>query len=269
MDYIFEQLKSFGNAAFEFFIRLVICIAILAVGMWLVKWIVKRFTKSHLYARLDTSLCRFLVSFMRILLYVLLFITAASTVGIPVTSFVTILASAGVTIGLALQGALSNLAGGVMILIFKPFKIGDFIEMSLGSGTVTDITVFYTKLCTPDNKLITVPNGQITGTSITNYSANDKRRVDLTFTASYAGDSDKVISVLLETARANELVLDDPAPFAALSAHRDSALEYVLRVWCATADYWTVNFELQNSVKKAFDANGIEIPFPQLNIHTN
>lgn len=269
MDYLFDQLKKFGDSAFEFLMRLLVCAVILAVGMWLVRWFMKRISKSHLYGKMDKSLGRFLNSFIRIVMYVLLFITAASVVGIPVTSFVTLLASAGVAIGLALQGALSNLAGGVMILIFKPFVIGDYIEITSGSGTVTDITVFYTKLCTPDNKLVTVPNGQLTSAAITNYSANDKRRVDLTFTASYNSDTDKVISVLLDTARAHKLVLDDPEPFAALSAQRDSSLEFVLRMWCKSEDYWTVSFDIQSSVKKEFDLNGIEIPFPQLDIHTN
>ena len=261
MDFLFEQLKKFGDSAFEFLMRLLVCVIILAIGMWLVKWFMRRFVSSRLYGRLDESLGRFLISFIRIIMYVLLFITAAS--------FVTLLASAGVAIGLALQGALSNLAGGVMILLFKPFKIGDYIEITSGSGTVTDITVFYTKLCTPDNKLITVPNGQLTNAAITNFSANDRRRVDLVFTAAYSSDADKVVSVLLDVARAHSLVLDDPAPFAALNAQRDSSLEFVLRMWCMSDDYWTVNFDIQKSVKKAFDENGIEIPFPQLDIHTN
>ena len=269
MDFLFDQLKKFGDSAFEFLMRLLVCVVILAVGMWLVKWFMRRFVNSRLYGRLDESLGRFLVSFIRIIMYVLLFITAASVVGIPMTSFVTLLASAGVAIGLALQGALSNLAGGVMILLFKPFKIGDYIEMASGSGTVTDITVFYTMLCTPDNKQITLPNGQLTNAAIINYSANDRRRVDLVFTAAYNSDADKVVSVLLEAAGAHSLVLKDPAPFAALSAQRDRALEFVLRMWCMSGDYWTVNFDIQKSVKRAFDENGIEIPFPQLDVHTN
>lgn len=268
MEYLFEQLRKFGDSAFELLMRLLICFLILAAGAWLVRWFIRRFTKSRLYLRLDKSLARFLVSFLRIVMYILLFITAASVVGIPTTSFVTLLASAGVAVGLALQGALSNLAGGVMILIFKPFEIGDFIETSSGSGTVADITVFYTKLCTPDNKLVTVPNGQLTNTAVTNYSANDKRRVDLVFTAAYDSDADKVTELLMKTAAAHPLVLSDPAPFAALSAQKDSSLEFVLRLWCDSENYWTVNFDLQSSVKKAFDKQGIEIPFPQLDIHT-
>lgn len=268
MDFLFEQLKKFGDATFEFLLRLAVCIVILSVGVCLIQWLIKRLTKSRLYGKMDESLGRFLASFLKILMYVLLFMTAASIVGVPITSFVTLLASAGVAIGLALQGALSNLAGGVMILIFKPFKIGDYIEISSGGGTVTDITVFYTKLCTPDNRLITVPNGQLTGTAITNFSANDTRRVDFAFTASYNSDTDTVIGILLNVADSNNLVLKDPAPFAALSAQKDSSLEFVLRVWCASGDYWTVNYDIQSAVKKSFDENGIEIPFPQLDIHT-
>ena len=187
--------------------------------------------------------------------------------GIPTTSFVTALASCGVAIGLALQGALGNLAGGIMILVFKPFRVGDYITTASSSGTVSNITIMYTMLKTPDNKVITIPNGTLTNSVIENYSASDERRVDLVFTTSYDCDIDKVKTVLLDAVKKHERILKNPEPFARLTKHGDSALEYTVRVWCKAADYWDVNFDLIETVKKDFDANGISIPYPQMDIH--
>ena len=187
--------------------------------------------------------------------------------GIPTTSFITALASCGVAIGLALQGALGNLAGGIMILIFKPFKIGDYITTASNSGTVSNITIMYTVLKTPDNKVITIPNGTLTNSVIENYSSSDKRRVDLVFTTAYDCDIDKVREILLAAANGHAKVLHEPEPFARLTKHGDSSLEYTMRVWCNADDYWDVNFDLIETVKRDFDANGISIPYPQMDVH--
>ena len=171
-------------------------------------------------------------------------------------------------IGLALQGSLANIAGGFVLVIAKPFAIGDFIISGDISGTVEEIGIFHTKIITIDNKRIVVPNSTISNATLVNATAMKTRRVDLTFTASYDNDIDKVERVLTEVCRAHRLVLDDPAPFARLSAHKDSALEYTVRAWCNTDDYWTVYFDLFRDVKNAFDKNGISIPYPQVDVHT-
>ena len=237
------------------------------MGSKLIKLAKKWIKKSPKLGKVDMGVRTFLSSFLGIMLYAVLFVSIAMILGIPTTSFVTALASCGVAIGLALQGALGNLAGGIMILIFKPFKVGDYINTSAASGTVTNISIMYTVLKTPDNKVITIPNGTLTNSVIENYSASDERRVDLKFTASYDADVDKVKGILLSVAESHHKVLKDPAPFARLTNHGDSALEYTVRVWCKASDYWDVNFDIIETVKKEFDANGISIPYPQMDIH--
>ena len=213
------------------------------------------------------SLRSFLASTANILLYFVLIITVASTLGIPATSFITILASCGVAIGLALQGALSNFAGGLMLLLFKPFKVGDFIEVSGESGTVTEVTVVYTVILTTDNKRITIPNGTLTNSVIKNYSAEELRRVDLTFNTSYDCNIDKVKDIITQVIEAHPMTLSEPEPLVRLSAHSDSSLTYTVRAWCKSENYWDVNFDLTEQVKKAFDNNNIQIPYPQVDVH--
>ena len=170
-------------------------------------------------------------------------------------------------IGLALQGSLANIAGGFILLIFKPFAVGDYILTENTEGTVTEIGIFYTRLLTLDNKRVTIPNAKVSNETLVNATAEGKRRVDLLFTASYADPADAVERALLAACAQNPLILEDPAPFARLSGHKDSALEYTVRAWCKTEDYWTVWFDLQRDVKNAFDRAGITIPFPQVDVH--
>lgn len=259
-DFLFELFASLG-------LKIVAALVILFVGSKFIKLAKKWIKTSPKLDKVDMGVRTFLGSFLGITLYAILFISIAMVLGIPTTSFVTALASCGVAIGLALQGALGNLAGGIMILIFKPFKVGDFIETSSNSGTVTNITIMYTVLTTPDNKVITIPNGMLTNSVIENYSESEERRVDLLFTTGYECDIDNVKAILLDAANRHEKVLKNPAPFARLTNHGDNALEYTLRVWCKAPDYWDVNFDLVEDVKKAFDANGISIPYPQMDIH--
>lgn len=260
LDLLMEFATSWG-------IKLLAALVVLVIGLRIVKAFTKWFKKTPKLNKLDDSLRVFLVSFLRILLYVVLIITVAMIIGIPATSFITILASCGVAIGLALQGSLSNFAGGLMILFFKPFKVGDYIEAAGESGTVVDISVVYTVLLTPDNKRITLPNGSLTNSPIENYSAEKLRRVDLTFNAAYGCDVNKVKDIITKVISTNEKVLKDPEPFVRLSQCAESALTYTVRVWCDGADYWDIYFDLLERVKLAFDENGIEIPYPQIDVH--
>ncbi len=260
LQFLWELLASFG-------VKLVGAILVLLVGSKLVKWIKKWIKKSPKLDRVEPGVRTFLASFSSVALYVFLFLTVAMILGIPTTSFITALASCGVAIGLALQGALGNVAGGIMILLFKPFKIGDYITTPDAAGTVSNITIMYTVLTTPDNKVITIPNGTLTNSVVENYSAVENRRVDLTFTTAYDCDVEQVKAILMRVVGAHEKVLQDPQPFARLSKHADSALEYTVRAWCKATDYWDVHFDLMETVKKEFDANGISIPYPQLDVH--
>ncbi len=260
LNFLFDLFASFG-------MKIIAALVVLFVGRKLIKFVKKWIKTSHRFDSVDAGVRTFLSSFLSIALNIFLFISIAMILGIPTTSFITALASCGVAIGLALQGALSNLAGGIMILIFKPFKVDDYIVTPSASGTVFGISIMYTTLKTPDNKVITIPNGTLTNSVVENYSASKERRVDFVFTTDYNCDIEKVKSVLLDTANRNELVLKDPAPFARLSNHGESSLEFTLRVWCKADDYWTVNFDLLEAVKKEFDKNGISIPYPQMDIH--
>lgn len=247
--------------------KLLSALVVLVVGLKLIKWAKKRLKSAKRLGKIDEGVRSFLVSFTGIALYTALLITVAMMLGIPTTSFLAGVASLGVAVGLALQGALSNFAGGLMILLFKPFRVGDYIVTDNASGTVSAITVVYTVLKTPDNKVITVPNGTLTNTVVENYSAVDTRRVDLSFGVSYDSDVENVKALLLSVVSKNEKVLADPEPFARLSEHGESALVFSVRAWCRTEDYWDVKFDLTEAVKKAFDENGISIPYPQIDVH--
>ena len=238
-----------------------------AVGLKVVNVILKLVTRSKGFLRLEEGLRSFIKSILKIIMYVLLFFTAAAILGIPMTSFLTVLASAGLAVGLALQGSLSNFAGGIMILFFKPFVVGDFVEVGTNSGTVKAINAFYTVLTTPDNKIITIPNGVIANSDMINYSGQTTRRVDLTFSVSYSSDISAVKTILLGAAVENKKVLSSPEPFAGLQQQSASSLDFILRVWCEKDEYWNVYYELNERVKELFDENKIEIPFPQLDVH--
>ncbi len=260
INYLIELATSAG-------LKILAALVLLVVGLKGIKWLRKWIRTSEKLNKVDDSLRSFMISFSSVVLYIVLFITIAVILGIPTTSFITMLASCGVAIGLALQGSLSNFAGGIMILIFKPFKVGDYVEAAGESGTVTEISVVYTELLTVDNKRIIIPNGTITNSVIENYSAENIRRVDFTFNTAYDCDIDKVKKIIGEILESHPKALKNPEYFVRLSAHNDSALTYTARVWCKTEDYWDVNFDVMESVKKAFDANGIQIPYNQLDVH--
>ena len=248
-------------------VNIVLGVVILIVGIKLSKFIIGKIGKGKGFAKLDKSIQSFIRSFLKVVLYALVISSVAILWGVPTASFITVFTSAGVAIGLALQGALSNFAGGLLILLFKPFKVGDFIENDGVSGTVKDITVIYTILTTKDNKVITIPNGTITNSKIINYSANSTRRVDLTISASYNDNIEEVKKLLTTIAAEHPKVLADPAPLVRLNKHNDSSLDYNFFVWVNAEDYWDVYFDLLEQVKTEFDKNGFSIPFKQIDIH--
>lgn len=248
-------------------IRILIGILIIVIGFKIVKYLLRLMKKGRAFQRLDSSLASFLLSFVNIALRVVILITAAGEMGLPITSFITMLASAGVAIGLALQGALSNLAGGIMLLMFHPFGVGDYIETTDGAGTVRSITVFYTVIVTADNRHITLPNGNLTASAITNYSAAHTRRVELLISVAYDSDMEQVKKIIGDVLTAHEKVLSDPAPLCRLKEQGESALVFTARAWCNTADYWDVYFDLNEQIKSALDKAGISIPYPQMDVH--
>ncbi len=265
---IVNTITAFVTGSVINFIFLALCaLAFVLVGFKFSSWIVKLIKKSKFFRGLEDSLETFLASLIGISLKILVVVIAATIVGFDVTALSAVIATFGVTAGLALQGSLSNLTGGIMILIFRPFKVGDYIDNHTDSGTVESIGIFYTTLKTPDNKVITVPNGALSNATVINYSVKETRRVDIEFSVAYGSDIDKVNKVMQTVASANEKILKDPTPFTALLRQDASALVFVIRAWCNSSDYWDVYFSLEENMKKAFDAVGIEIPFDQLDVH--
>ena len=248
-------------------LKLLASAVVFVIGRILIKFVVKKLRNGKLSEKLEATVAHFICNFVSVSLYTVLTVTIIAILGVPMASVIAVIASAGVAIGLALQGSLSNFAGGIMILLFHPFRVGHFIEAAGFSGTVQDIDIFYTTINTPDNKAVTVPNGTIMASSIINYSINDTRRVDLVFSVAYGTDTQRVIDILLEEAGKHELSLKDPAPFCRLSKQNASSLDFTLRVWVKKDDYWQVNFDLLESINARFVAERIEIPFNQLDVH--
>ncbi len=262
-----QILEKITNLSVEYAPKLVLAIITLVVGLWGIKIILKALNKALKVKKVDVSLHDFLKSTVSILLKVLLFVSVASIIGIKTTSFIAIIGAAGLAVGLAFQGALSNFAGGVLILIFRPFKVGDFIEASGHMGTVESIQVFSTILVTLDNKKIVIPNGNLSNNSIVNYSAKENRRVDFTFGIGYGDDLKKAKEVLYKIVTSHKLVLKSPEPFIGVLELADSSVNFAVRVWVNVSDYWTVFFDINEEVKLTFDKEGISIPYPQMDIH--
>ena len=246
--------------------KIIVAILVLIVGRIVINAIAKGLEKLKGFAKLDKTVQDFLHSLIRILLNVLLVIAIIQVLGIPMTSFLTVLASAGLAIGLSLQGALSNCAGGLMILIFKPFKVGDYVSASGAEGTVQEITVFYTNILTIDNKRITVPNGSLMNANVTNFSSEELRRVDLVFKTSFGMDNNLVQGIMRKAAEETRGVLSSPEPFARFSGCADNAQEYILRAWCKSGEYWDVYFDLLGNVSAAFGKAGIAAPATKLDV---
>ena len=248
-------------------VRLVGAILILILGFWFVDLITKKTTKAKGLKKVDPGARSFLRSFISTALKIVVLLTALAVLGVPMTSVVALLGTAGLAVGLALQGSLTNLCGGLMILLFRPFRVGDFIKSGEIMGTVREISVLYTTVITIDNCRVVAPNGSLSNAVVTDYSAEPTRRVDMEFSVAYSSDLDKVKAILSDILEGHELILQDPAPVVYVKAHGESAIVFVTRAWVNAGDYWTVYFDLNELVKKRFDESGVEIPFPQVDVH--
>ncbi len=267
MENLNEYLDILTKMLVEYGPKVIGAILVLLIGLRIIKVITATTKKLMEKREMDTSLIPFLSSLINIVLKALLLISVMSMVGIEMTSFIAILGAAGLAIGMALSGTLQNFAGGVMILIFKPFKVGDFVEAQGYMGVIKEIQIFNTIMTTVDNKQIIIPNGGLSTSSMTNFSAEPERRVDFTFGIGYNDDIDKAREVILGEVAKLPQVLKEPAPFVAVSELADSSVNFTTRLWVKGEDYWDVFFAMNENVKKAFDANNISIPFPQTDVH--
>jgi small conductance mechanosensitive channel len=263
-DQFIVMLQTTG---IDFGIGLAKAIAIFFFGKLLVSIIVRTLRKIMLTQEIEDTLENFILTLLRAILMIIVFIAAIGALGIQTTSFIAVLGAAGLAVGLALQGSLANFASGVLIVLFKPYRIGDFVEAAGIAGTVVEVEILTTVFKTGDNKRVIVPNGQVMGSIITNYSANPTRRVDMVVGVSYDDDLDKVRATLEELIAADDRILDDPAHKIAVSELADSSVNFIVRPWVKSEDYWGVMFDLTEAIKKRFDAEGISFPFPQQDVH--
>ncbi len=247
--------------------KVLLALLTLVVGLWVIRYIVSLIDKALKLSKVEDTLSIFLEKLVGTILKVLLLISVASMVGIETTSFIAIFGAAGLAVGLALQGSLANFAGGVLILLFKPFKVGDFIETQGYSGVVKSIQIFNTVLHTGDRKTIIIPNGPISNGSIVNYSLSPIRRVDMVFGNSYADDLKQAKNILKRLVDEDSRILKDPASLVVLSELADSSVNFTVRAFVNAGDYWNVFFDMQEKVKLTFDAEGISIPYPQRDVH--
>ncbi len=262
-----EFLKVMSAYVTQYGLRLLGALVVLVIGLWLIKVVVRGSRRLINKGKLDASLASFLGSTIDILLKIILAISVMSMMGIQVTSFIAILGAASLAIGMALSGTLQNFAGGVMILLFKPFKMGDFITAQGFSGVVKEIRIFVTVLTTPDNKTIYIPNGPLSNGSLTNFSTQPHRRVDWTFGIAYGDDFDKAKAMLMGMIKEDKRILSQPAPFVALGELADSSVNLTVRVWVKAADYWGAYFDMNEKFYKNAGKFGLSIPFPQMDVH--
>lgn len=259
-DIIMQYVTDYG-------FKVLLAIAILVVGRFVAKLVTKLVKKSMKKGRVEKTIASFLSNIVYGLLLVCVVIAALNQLGIETTSLAAIVAAAGLAIGLSLKDSLSNFASGVMVVLFKMFKVGDFIEVNGTSGTVSAIEIFTTTLNTGDNRKVIIPNSAMTSDNIINFSANDTRRVDMIFGCGYGDDIKRAKDVLMEILKADERILEEPAPLVAVSELADSSVNFVVRPWVKTSDYWAVKFAVTEAVKTRFDEEGISIPFPQRDMH--
>ncbi|MCF6295216.1 MAG: mechanosensitive ion channel [Flavobacteriaceae bacterium] len=257
-----EYIEKLWTLILNFSPQILTALAILIIGLFLIRIVTKLSRKMMKKSGVDVTLQKFLSNLVGWTLKILLFVVVISKLGIETTSFAAILAAAGLAIGLALQGSLANFAGGVLIMIFKPIKIGDLIEAQGEIGVVKEIEIFTTKLTGLSNKEIIIPNGSLSNGNIVNYTTEGTRRVDLVFGVGYDSDIKKTKEVLLNVLTSHPMVLQDPAPTVNVSELADSSINFAVRPWCNTDDYWTVFFDVTENTKEALDAAGIEIPYP-------
>lgn len=264
-----DYFQSHVNTMINFGIKVIIAILLFIAGRFLIKFILKVCDRCFTRAGTEVSVKKFLHSLIKVVLNIILIIIVCSQLGIETTSFIAVMGSAGLALGLSLQGSLSNFAGGILILILKPFVVGDYIidGGSSKEGKVQRIDLFYTHLVTVDNKMIVIPNGELANSNITNLTTFDKRRIDLYIGIGYASDINKAKQILEKIANSHELVLKDSEIFVFVSSLDESQVTMGMRVWTNTDDYWTVKYQLNEQIKTEFDLNNIEIPFNQIDVH--
>lgn len=267
-----QAVSTVGGALTSFTLNISLSLIIkvlftVVVSLIAVKIIANLISRMLGKSRLEHTLSNFISSICKVVLYFIAILIVLSTLGVDVTSLVALLSVAGLAVSLALQSTLSNLAGGIQLLVTKPFVAGNFVEAGANSGTVYEVGLAYTTLITPDNKVIHVPNSDIAAARIVNYNGRDTRRVDITVTASYGTPIQTVKDAVVKLAAADSRVLTDPAPFVRVSNYGSSSIEYTIRVWCKAGDYWDVYFDLMDNMKPAFDAAGVEMTYDHLNVH--
>lgn len=255
-----EMLTKFG-------FKILAAILIFVIGRWIAHVVQRVIEKGMLKAKVDPVLVTFTTNLIYAGLIIFVVLASLAQIGVQTTSFIAILGAAGLAVGLALQGSLSNFAAGVLMIIFRPFKLGDYIEGGGVSGVVKAIHIFTTTLTTPDNKRVIVPNSKIMGDNIINYSAEGTRRLDLTASISYGDNIDTAKAALMDLLNKDPRVLKDPAPFIGVSSMAESSIDFAVRPWVNVADYWAVFFDLNEAIKKRIEAEGLTIPFPQRDVH--
>lgn len=257
MQAIITNLAAMATAAGG---EIILALLVLIIGNILIKSVLKFLGKSKMMDKIEGTVRTFILSFLKAGLYAILAISIIGIMGVPMASVVAVLASAGVAIGLALQGALSNLASGIMLMIFKPFHQGDYVSAAGVEGVVKEVTLFYTVILTLDNKRITVPNGSLMNANITDYSAEELRRVDLQFACAKSEAPAKIQDMMIAAMKANPKVLSDPEPFARISGGTNEAMEFTVRAWCKSDDYWDVYFDLTQKITESMAENGVKAP---------
>lgn len=266
MKDIFDAMKgiSIGTLSLSTLLGavlvLIVCCIAIRISMSLL-------TRAMERTKLDGALKSFICTAARVALWALAVIITADSLGIPTTSLVAVLSVAGLALSLSIQNIMTNLFSGVTLLITRPFGAGDFVSVGANQGTVKSVGLFYTVIDTADNKTVNIPNGDVTSGSVTNFSREETRRVDMSFSASYDSPTETVRRAIMDAVSQDEKILADPAPFAAISAYGDSSIEYAVRVWCATADYWDVYFALNERVRECFEKYGVEMSYNHLNVH--
>lgn len=265
-----ELMKWFGEnqeAILLFAAKLFVAIGILVAGMIIARILTNTMIKRLEKSKIDNAVVSFMAGIIRTIIIIAALLMALSHIGVQTTSFIAILGAAGLAIGLALQGSLSNFASGILIMIYRPFKSDDYVEAGGVAGTVQRIELFTTVLKTPDNKMVVVPNSKITSSEITNYSQEATRRVDMVIGVSYSADLKKTKEVLMSVITSDERTLQDPAPRVAVTALNDSSVDFIVRPWVNSGDYWPMYWDSMERIKNALDENGIGIPFPQMDVH--
>ncbi|HHI5410914.1 TPA: small-conductance mechanosensitive channel MscS [Vibrio metoecus] len=262
-------LTNNSDLLVQYGVNVISAILILFIGNLVVKAVAGSVANVLKKKEMDKAVVEFIHGLVRYTLFIIVLIAALSRIGVQTASVVAVIGAAGLAVGLALQGSLSNFAAGVLIVAFRPFKSGDYVEIGGVAGSVDSIQIFQTVLKSPDNKMVVVPNSAVIGGAITNYSRHETRRVDMVIGVSYKSDLQKTKRVLRETLEKDPRILKDPDMTIGVLTLADSSINFVVRPWCKTSDYWAVYFDSMQAIKEALDANGIEIPFPQMDVHLN